>query len=135
MLKPFLLSLVFLFSLSSTFAKSFHNNDSNDDKKIIVIDVGSEEKTSKKDLEKRIYRLEKAVRQLQDRVFDLEVENSDLRDDNKKKFTCYIKTNMKGTFTSTQKSLTQAKADVMKKCSDEIKFGFECDEDKVKCGE
>ncbi|MFN3697524.1 MAG: hypothetical protein ACK4VO_08785 [Pseudobdellovibrio sp.] len=135
MLKPFLLSLVFLFSLSSTFAKSFHYNDSNDDKKIIVIDVGSEEKTSKKDLEKRIYRLEKAVRQLQDRVFDLEVENSDLRDDNKKKFTCYIKTNMKGTFTSTQKSLTQAKADVMKKCSDEIKFGFECDEDKVKCGE
>lgn len=135
MFKSFLLALAFLLSVSSTFAKSFHYSDSDDDKKVIVIDVGSEEKTSKKDLEKRIYRLERAVRQLQDRVFDLEVENSDLKDDNKKKFTCYIKTNMKGTFTSTQKSLTQAKADVMKKCSDEIKFGFECDEDKVKCGE
>jgi len=135
MFKSFLLALAFILSVSPTFAKSFHYSDSDDDKKIIVIDVGSEEKTSKKDLEKRIYRLERAVRQLQDRVFDLEVENGDLKDDNKKKFTCYIKTNMKGTFTSTQKSLTQAKADVMKKCSDEIKFGFECDEDKVKCGE
>jgi len=135
MFKSFLLAIAFILSVKPAFAKSFHYSDSDDDKKVIVIDVGSEEKTSKKDLEKRIYRLERAVRQLQDRVFDLEVENSDLKDDNKKKFTCYIKTNMKGTFTSTQKSLTQAKADVMKKCSDEIKFGFECDEEKVKCGE
>jgi len=113
-------------------AKSVHYSD---DDKVIIIDAGSEEKSSKRDLEKRLYRLEKAVRQLQERVFDLEVENGNLKDDNKKKFTCYIKTNIKGTFTTTQNSLTQAKAEVMKKCSDEVKFGFECDEDKVKCGE
>lgn len=112
--------------------KSVHYSD---DDKVIIIDVGNEERSSKKDLEKRIYRLEKAVRQLQERVFDLEVENGGLKEDNKKKFTCYIKTNMKGTFTTTQSSLTQAKAEVMRKCSEEIKYGFECDEDKVKCGE
>jgi hypothetical protein len=104
--------------------------------KVVIIDVGSE-KSSRKDLEKRLYRLEKAVRQLQDRVFELEVENDDLKkeDPNVKKITCYIKTNSKGIFSSTQKSQTQAKAEVMQKCSEVIRFGFECDEEKVKCGE
>lgn len=118
----------------STAAKADrYNND-----KVIVIDVGSESrKSSSRDLEKRIYRLEKAVRQLQDRVFELEVENDDLKkeDPNVKKITCYIKTNSKGVFSSTQKSQTQAKAEVMQKCGEVIKFGFECDEEKVKCGE
>ncbi len=105
--------------------------------KVIVIDVGSESKSSNRDLQKRIYRLEKAVRQLQERVFELEVENDDLKkeDPNVKKITCYIKTNSKGVFSSTQKSQTQAKAEVMQKCGEVIKFGFECDEEKVKCGE
>lgn len=105
--------------------------------KVIVIDVGSDSKSSSRDLQKRIYRLEKAVRQLQDRVFELEVENDDLKkeDPNVKKITCYIKTNSKGVFSSTQKSQTQAKAEVMQKCGEVIKFGFECDEEKVKCGE
>ena len=104
--------------------------------KVVVIDLGSESKSSsRRDLEKRIYRLEKAVRQLQERVFDLEIENGELKDDNVKKITCYIKTNSKGVFSSTQKSQTQARAEAMQKCSEVIKFGFECEEDKVKCGE
>ncbi|AZZ36855.1 hypothetical protein CIK05_08645 [Bdellovibrio sp. qaytius] len=105
--------------------------------KVIIIEAGSESRSSRRDLEKRIYRLEQAVRQLQDRVFDLETENDDLKkeDPNVKKFTCYIKTNSKGIFSSTQKSQTQAKAEVMQKCSEVIRFGFECDEEKVKCGE
>jgi len=111
--------------------------DSYSSDKVIIIDAGSESKSSRRDLEKRMYRLEKAVRQLQDRVFELEVENDDLKkeDPNVKKITCYIKTNSKGLFSSTQKSQTQAKAEVMQKCSEVIKFGFECDEEKVKCGE
>lgn len=109
--------------------------------KVVYIDLGSESKSSRRDLEKRLYRLEKAVRQLQERIFDLEVENgelkkeNDLANDNVKKITCYIKTNSKGLFSSTQKSMTQAKAEVIQKCSEVIRFGFECDEDKVKCGE
>lgn len=105
--------------------------------KVVVIDLGSESKSSRRDLEKRIYRLEKAVRQLQERVFDLEIENDQLKDenDNVKKITCYIKTNSKGVFSSTQKSQTKAKTEAMQKCSEVIKFGFECDEEKVKCGE
>lgn len=107
--------------------------------KIVYIDLGSEtrSKSSNRELEKRIYRLEKAVRQLQERVFELEVENGELKkeNDNVKKTTCYIKTNSKGLFSSTQKSMTQAKAEVMQKCTEVIRYGFECDEDKVKCGE
>ncbi len=106
--------------------------------KIVYIDLGSEsKKSSNRELEKRIYRLEKAVRQLQEQVFELEVENGALKkeNDNVKKTTCFIKTNSKGLFSSTQKSMTQAKAEVMQKCSEVIRYGFECDEDKVKCGE
>lgn len=106
--------------------------------KIVYIDLGSESKrSSNRELEKRIYRLEKAVRQLQEQVFELEVENGALKkeNDNVKKTTCFIKTNSKGLFSSTQKSMTQAKAEVMQKCSEVIRYGFECDEDKVKCGE
>ena len=106
--------------------------------KVVSINLGPESKSSRRDLEKRIYRLEKAVRQLQERVFELEVENKNLKDVNNdakvKKTTCYIKTS-KGIYSSTQKSETQAKAEAMQKCSEVIKFGFECDEDKVKCGE
>ena len=125
-------AVILTFIVSASFASDRYNTD-----KVVIIDVGSESKSSRRDLEKRLYRLEKAVRQLQDRVFELEVENSDLKkeDPNVKKITCYIKTNSKGLFSSTQKSQTQAKAEVMQKCSEVIRFGFECDEEKVKCGE
>lgn len=63
------------------------------------------------------------------------MENGQLKEenDNVKKITCYIKTSSKGIFSSTQKSMTQAKTEAMQKCSEVIKFGFECDEEKVKC--
>lgn len=133
MFKKLVLATVasFVFIAQTSHAESYRRD------KVIIIDAGSESKSSRKDLEKRLYRLEKAVRQLQDRVFELEVENEELKkeDPNVKKITCYIKTNSKGIFSSTQKSQTQAKAEVMQKCSEVIRFGFECDEDKVKCGE
>ena len=124
-------------AVASSFVVSTAEAERYNSDKVIVIDVGSDSKSSSRDLQKRIYRLEKAVRQLQDRVFELEVENDDLKkeDPNVKKITCYIKTNSKGVFSSTQKSQTQAKAEVMQKCGEVIKFGFECDEEKVKCGE
>ena len=117
-----------------------YSNKTGSKKEVIRIEIGSEvessrSKYSQKDLYKRLYRLERAVRQLQDRVFDLETENSQLVDEGKKTFTCFIKTNFDGTFTSTKKSLMEAKADAIQKCSDKIKSGFSCDEDKVKCGE
>jgi galactokinase len=102
--------------------------------KIIIIDTGSESKSSSRDIQKRVYRLEQAVRQLQERIFELELENDGLKDDKVKKTTCYLKTT-KGVFSSTQKSMTQARAEAMQKCTEVVKFGFECDEDKVKCGE
>lgn len=90
-----------------------------------------------RELEDRMYRLEQAVQQLQDRVYELQAENTAIKaeDDKTPKFTCFIKTNMKGTISSTKTSKTKAKVDVMQQCSDLIKYGNECDEDKVKCGD
>ena len=79
MLKYALLATILLIaSLSSiSYASERYSKD-----KVVIIDVGSESKSSRRDLEKRLYRLEQAVRQLQDRVFELEIENSyiDLKD-------------------------------------------------------
>lgn len=140
MFKTFICSAAIfpIFMTSATFADDYVEVQKGRYKgeKVVHIEVGNDSRSSRRDLEKRIYRLEKAVRQLQERVFELEVENGQLKqDDNVKKYTCYIKTNSKGLFTSTQKSITQAKAEVMQKCSEVIRFGFECDEEKVKCGE
>lgn len=121
----------------ATVAEDYSERARTKGEKIVVIDLGSETpaKSSNKDLYRRLYRLEKAVRQLQERVFDLEVENSQLKEEEKgPSYTCYIKTS-KGLFTSTQKSMTQAKTQAMQKCTEAIRYGFDCDEDKVKCGE
>lgn len=110
-----------------------------DTQSIVRIDIGEENYSdtavSKKELYRRLYRLEKAVKQLQERVFELEIGSDLQTSKDKKAFTCFIKTGFKGTFTSTKNSLTAAKADVMKQCSDVVKYGMDCDEDKVKCGE
>jgi predicted nuclease with TOPRIM domain len=126
-----------LFTTSIALAQDYSER-ARKSEKIVVIDLGSEspsKSSSNKDLYRRLYRLEKAVRQLQERVFELETENTQLKEEEKgPSYTCYIKT-AKGLFTSTQKSMTQAKTQAMQKCSEVIRYGFDCDEDKVKCGE
>lgn len=110
-----------------------------DRSKVVIVDVGRENddfdtRSSRKDLSRRIYRLEKAVRQLQEQIFDLTADNQYLVL-NQKKYTCYVKTPLKGLFSATKTSLTEAKTAVMKDCTSSIKFGSDCDEDKIKCGE
>ncbi len=103
---------------------------------VIRIEVGneltSEDEISKRELERRIYKLERAVRQLQDRVFELESKTPEESKDTS--YTCYIETSFHGTITAESKSLTKAKAEALKKCTKETKE-LVCKGENVKCGE
>ncbi len=70
---------------------------------------------SKRDLRKRVWKLERAVAQLQEKVFELSYSKPK-RVKTKKKHTCYVSAFGK-TFTASERTETAAKADVLAKCS------------------
>lgn len=110
----FLLATTFVFSAFADRVKYESGSVKLSTQDVIRIEIGKDkydddDRSSKYDLYRRISSLERAVRQLQDRVFDLEVENGSLKD-NQKFYTCFIKTPFDGTFTSTKRSMTEAKA-------------------------
>jgi hypothetical protein len=79
---------------------------------------------------RRIGRLEQAVSQLQQQVFQLStapVVASGYT-------TCYIETPFDGTFSETSPTMTAAKAGAITKCTDKTKGSIYCSSDKVKCG-
>jgi len=82
---------------------------------------------SKRDLKKRVWKLERAVSQLQDKVFLMARSN---RKASKKRFTCYVSAFGK-TFTATKSTETAAKASALQKCS-EKNNAMHCDD--IKCG-
>lgn len=123
----------------STRAETFEPRNN----KIIIIEPGRERGSSNEaELRNRIYRLELAVQQLQDKVFELS-RNQAVNQNNPFRpigtiqppalTTCYITTTFKGTFTETAPTETAAKAGVLKKCGDGD-GGLDCRERNVKCG-
>ncbi len=102
---------------------------------VIRIELGGDSSTesdiSKRDLERRIYRLERAVRQLQDRVFELESKETVEAKD--KTYTCYIETQFHGTISVDGKSETKARTEVLKECHAKAKE-LKCKSEFVKCG-
>lgn len=97
---------------------------------IFRIEIGKSSGGSDRELRERVWMLERAVDQLQRKVFQLENEGGGRGGYT----TCYIKTTFDGTFSATEPTETAAKAKAMERCSDKIKHGFACDDDKVKCG-
>ncbi len=85
---------------------------------------------SNENLRRRVWELEKAVAQLQRKVFELELGSQSQPPPTK--FTCYIQAFGK-TFTSTKDTRSEALANVMSKCSQENNAMF-CTEEKAKCG-
>lgn len=79
---------------------------------------------------RKVNRLELAVSQLQQQVFQLAsapvVANNFT--------TCYIETPFDGTFSETSPTMTAAKAGAITKCNDKTKSSIYCSSDKVKCG-
>lgn len=97
---------------------------------IVLVKTGPRSSTSAtiRDLEERIYQLERAVAQLQSKVFRLEYKPTEKPE---KKIACYLKSAFDGTFTASGASKNEAIGKVLKACSDKgVAF---CNERDVKC--
>ena len=114
----FLIAAMFLFGSMSLTGDVFR----------IEVDT-SYDNFSKRDLKKRVWHLERAVAQLQEKVFKLSMERR-ARPAKRSKYTCYVSAFGK-TYTATKSSETAAKAAVMQKCNKDQSDMF-CKE--VKCG-
>lgn len=102
---------------------------------VIRIQVGRNDGgVSNDELRQRVWHLEQAVQQLQMRVFSLEATGAGKFPAAPSMVTCFVKTPFKGTFSATEATETAAKAAVIQKCSAVIRHGFDCEEDKVRCG-
>ncbi len=88
-------------------------------------------KYSNDELRMRIWNLEKAVMQLQQKVFAIELSQSNTSAGGH--WTCMIKSFGKS-FSSTAPTKTKALADVIADCS-KATNAVHCDEDEVKCGQ
>ncbi len=89
-------------------------------------------KYSNDELRMRIWNLEKAVMQLQQKVFALEL-GQNTTTSTAGHWTCMIKSFGKS-FSSTAPTKTKAMADVIADCS-KATNAVHCDEDEVKCGQ
>lgn len=96
---------------------------------VIKIEIGKEKGSSSSDLERRVWYLERAVRQLQDRIYDLE---SDKGNPVKGMFTCQISSFGKS-FSATEPTEMAAKAKVLKQCAD-ASNAIHCEKKDVECG-
>ena len=94
--------------------------------------IGRESDRSSADLARRVTFLERAVYQMQERVFNLEAKPVSVVAPSTFT-TCYIKTPFNGTFTATEPTEMAARANTMKKCSDGG-GDIHCRESDLKCG-
>lgn len=96
---------------------------------VFRIEVGDNyDRYSDHDLRRRVWELERAVLQLQQKVFELQTNPVP----DSKKWTCYIQV-FNQTFSSTEATETAAKVAVMQTCSKKF-TALHCQERIVKCG-
>ncbi len=114
------LALVFCVLISSSLALA----------EVIRIDIGQSKGSSHSDLERRVYHLERAVRQLQDRIYDLESDKSKPVAANM--WTCSLES-MGKVHTATEPTQMAAKAKVLKICA-AASNAVHCDKEDVECG-
>jgi hypothetical protein len=104
----------------------------NDGKRIIRIDIGND-RDEGRELTQRLLRLERAVRELQNRVYDLE---DDARAPRQVKVTtCLLKTPFDGTFTGKGANELEARKNAVAQCIPTVSFVF-CNDSNIKvCSE
>jgi hypothetical protein len=110
---------------------------------VVKIEIGKNRGSSQTELWNRVWMLERAVAQLQEKVFELQMRRGhggggviivpNPGTNPKEMTTCYIKTPFNGTFTATEATETAAKAKVMQDCANKAS-SIHCGEDDVKCG-
>jgi hypothetical protein len=104
----------------------------------------SSRSSSDRELRSRIADLERAVDQLQRKVFELQMGKDYDRPSFTwpgnsyrpvKDITCYLKTPFDGTFMATQSTETAARARTLDKCTSKLNNSVFCKEDNIKCGQ
>lgn len=96
---------------------------------VFRIEIGKDyQKYSNRELRERIWRLEKAVSQLQEKVFKLESQGHTGADS----WICTINS-LAGNFSATGGSKAVAKAKVQEKCNKKEPGSIFCRDDKTKC--
>ena len=101
----------------------------NDGSTIIRIEVGSEGDTDSRNMNRRMVQLERAVRELQNRVYDLE-DDSRSQTREVRIFTCVIPTPFEGTFIGKGTTELEAKAEAAKAC--EKSGSLSCNINRIK---
>ena len=103
---------------------------------IVQIELRERPSFRERELENRVWDLERAVRQLQDEVFHLrrDQEKDKLAKASETKYSCYIDIPLKGVFKGEGKSLHTAEAETLKACKDGGGSIF-CKKDEFKCGQ
>lgn len=103
---------------------------------VVRIEIGKEKDLTQREVWRRVWMLERAVAQLQERVFQLEGRppTSTTPGVNPKDMTtCYIRTPFNGTYTATEATETAARAKAIEACSAKAS-SIHCGESDVKCG-
>lgn len=84
-------------------------------KTIVVVEVGADRATDAEEMSRRIVRLEKAVRDLQNRIYDLE-EDAKPRVKQVRMYTCNLYPNATRKFTGKETTLKAAQENAIQAC-------------------
>lgn len=122
-----LISLISLVTISTASARSLDLDGSitlRDGGNVVRINVGGEDKQDSRSMIRRINRLERAVRALQNRAYDLE----DTQELQVEKWTCKIVINAFGDtyYGETKSSRGEAERSAHQKCLSEESFASSC---------
>lgn len=114
---------------TSSFARDYSSISINDGSNILRIDIGNDRDLDARQLVRRITKLERAVRELQNRVYDLE-DDATPNQREVTVYTCALPTAFDGTFVGKGKTAAEARANAVNACHKG--GGFPCSDDRVK---
>ena len=111
------LALLTLLAISTTtFAGVNYGSIRLDDgKNIFRMDIGNEKENDSRELSRRVNRLERAVRELQNRIYDFE-DDSVPATREVTVYTCVLPTSFDGTFIGKGKTEVEARANAVNSC-------------------
>lgn len=127
-----IIGLVGLMGTGSAFARNLDLSGSislRDGGQVVRINIGKEERQDNRSMSRRINRLERAVRALQNRVYDLEDDVGPVQTE-VTIYTCTLPTSFDGTFIGKGKTEAEARANAVNAC--EAGGGFPCRDRRVK---
>lgn len=132
-MKSLLVLLTLTMSVSAFARDSYEGRfTKNDGTTIVRIEVGNDRDNDTRAMTRRIIQLERAVRELQNRVYDLEDDARPLTRE-VTLYTCSMRSNFNEFFAGDESlSEAQARASVIGKCT-KVRHPMFCEDTKVKC--